>query len=139
MLIGHRAENLERCGRNTSRYPLAQTRFALPRPGRLIPDGPLRRRQATPQAEGLARAWGPACFHTLAPALIGVACLFHSWVCLFDLRDWVTGRPGLLGARGGERSEPERVPNRDGGRTAGSHGRKGPHGSFWSPPSFPMS
>ena len=26
---------------------------------------------ATPQAEGLVRAWGPACFHTLAPTLQG--------------------------------------------------------------------
>ena len=29
------------------------------------------------------------------------------------------GRPGLLRTRGGERSEPERVPNKDGGRTDG--------------------
>ena len=50
----------------------------------------------------------------LLPSPQRVACLFHSWVCLLDLRDWVTGRPGLLGARGGERSEPERVPNRNG-------------------------
>ena len=33
--------------------------------------GPHRPEQATPQAEGLVRARGRACFHTLAPALRG--------------------------------------------------------------------
>ena len=28
---------------------------------------------ATPQSEGLVRAWGQVCFHTLGPALQGVA------------------------------------------------------------------
>ena len=36
------------------------------------------------------------------------------------------GRPGLLSARRGERSEPERALNRDGGRIDGLAGRKGP-------------
>ena len=40
------------------------------------------------------------------------------------------GRPGLLSARRGERSEPERALNRDGGRIDGSLGRKGPYGSL---------
>ena len=35
------------------------------------------------------------------------------------------GRPGLLSARGGERSEPERALNRDGGRIDRLAGRKG--------------
>ena len=46
------------------------------------------------------------------------------------------GRPGLLSARRGERSEPERALNRDGGRIDMLAGRKGPLG-VWSPPSFP--
>ena len=49
------------------------------------------------------------------------------------------GRPGLLGANGGERSEPEWAPNRDGGRIAGSLGRKGAVLGVWSPSSFPTS
>ena len=36
------------------------------------------------------------------------------------------GRPGLLSARRGERSEPERALNRDGGRIDRLAGRKGP-------------
>ena len=60
----------------------------------------------------------------------GLACLFHSWGSLLDLQYRVAGRPGLLGTRGGERSEPERVPNRDGGRIEGWLGRKGPFGSL---------
>ena len=36
------------------------------------------------------------------------------------------GRPGLLSARRGERSEPERALNRDGGRIDMLAGRKGP-------------
>ena len=40
------------------------------------------------------------------------------------------GRPGLLSACGGERSEPERALNSGGGRIARSHGRKGPHVSL---------
>ncbi|MCY3610657.1 MAG: hypothetical protein OXH51_03905, partial [Gemmatimonadetes bacterium] len=35
------------------------------------------------------------------------------------------GRPGLLSGRRGERSEPERALNRDGGRIDGLAGRKG--------------
>ena len=35
------------------------------------------------------------------------------------------GRPGLLSARRGERSEPERALNRDGGRIDVLAGRKG--------------
>ena len=46
------------------------------------------------------------------------------------------GRPELLSARRGERSEPERALNRDGGRIDMLAGRKGPLG-VWSPPSFP--
>ena len=79
------------------------------------------------------RAWygrgAVGVFMRLSPPL-GVACLFHSWGCPLDLQDRVAGRPGLLGTRGGERREPERVPNSDGGRTAGSLGRKGPRGSL---------
>ena len=30
-------------------------------------------RERPPQSEGLVRAWGQVCFHTLAPALQGVA------------------------------------------------------------------
>ena len=41
-------------------------------PGRTWPDGQLQAEMgATPQAEGLVRARGPACFHTLAPPLGG--------------------------------------------------------------------
>ena len=36
------------------------------------------------------------------------------------------GRPGLSSARGGERSEPERALDRDGGRIDMLAGRKGP-------------
>ena len=39
------------------------------------------------------------------------------------------GRPGLLSARRGERSEPERALNRDGGRIDMLAGRKGPWSS----------
>ena len=39
------------------------------------------------------------------------------------------GRPGLLSARRGERSEPERALNRDGGRIDRLAGRKGPSSS----------
>ena len=39
------------------------------------------------------------------------------------------GRPGLLSARRGERSEPERALNRDGGRIDRLAGRKGAVGS----------
>ena len=45
----------------------------------------------------------------LVCCILGYACL----ICRFGSR----GRPELFGARGGERSEPERAPNRDGGRT----------------------
>ena len=40
------------------------------------------------------------------------------------------GRPELLSARRGERSEPERALNMDGGRIESSLGRKGPSESL---------
>ena len=48
------------------------------------------------------------------------------------------GRPELVGARGGERSEPERAPTRDGGRTVSGLAVRGRR-IVWSPLSFPTS
>ena len=47
-----------------------------------------------------------------------VACLFHSWGYPLHLQDRVTGMARTVERPGGERSEPERTLNRDGGRIA---------------------
>ena len=59
---------------------------------------------------------------SLVSTILGDSCL----ICRTGSR----GRRGLLSARRGERSEPERALNRDGGRIDGSLGRKGPSGSL---------
>ena len=63
-----------------------------------------------------------------SPAVIPGVCWLVSHnhadsrvICMTGSR----GRPGLLSARGGERSEPERALNRDGGRIDMLAGRKG--------------
>ena len=71
----------------------------------LLPCQVMRRaRQTTLRIIG----WQPS-VDRLVCCILGYACL----ICRFGSR----GRPELFGARGGERSEPERAPNRDGGRT----------------------
>ena len=90
-------------------------------------------RRSAPFRDGFAdwgatlRGRGRACENAHGPApetgtcAPRVACLFHSWRSLLDLQDRATwGWPGLLDARRGERSEPERASSRDGGRAVGS-------------------
>ncbi len=56
-------------------------------------------------------------YHVAGQRRLLLVCFILRYVCLI-CRFGSRGRPELFGARGGERSDPERAPNRDGGRTA---------------------
>ena len=88
-----------------------------------------------PKAALLPECFSPRRYLRKPPWLL--VCSILGYVCLI-CRSGSGGRPGLLGARRGERSEPERAPNRDGGRTAGRLAVRG-RTEVWSPPSFPTS
>ena len=68
----------------------------------------------------------PVPLGSLVSSILGYTCL----ICRSGSRGW----PGVLDARRGERSEPERASSTDGGRAVGVAGRKGRAG-VWSPPS----
>ena len=77
---------------------------------------PVRPARSLPDARVSYRSW---CSSTQSPPLGGsLVCSILGYGRLI-CRSGSRGRPGLFGSRGGERSEPERVRNRDGGRTDG--------------------
>ena len=76
-------------------HPLARWCLAASRPGCPLPDEP--HRSWRPPAP---RPWcgvAPSVFSHPRPCLPRVACLFHSWVCPFDLQVRVTGKARLFG------------------------------------------